>query len=228
MSREPLSRERVLEAGVRLADEDGVEALSMRRLAKELGVEAMSLYNHVANKGDLVDGMVDLVLGEVELPRDEADWQTAIRKCAISFHDVLLQHPWAAKLAHSPGGNPDRVLDSPRLRYMEWLLGRLRGGGFSADATYHAYHALDAHILGFTLWQLGHMATAKQLAGDKSLGELATRFLRQLESRDSPYLAEHVQQHIDAPKDDGAREFEFGLDLILDGLARSQRPTPTG
>jgi AcrR family transcriptional regulator len=221
--RTPLTRERVLRAAVALADDGGVDALSMRRLAKELGVEAMSLYNHVANKGDLVEGMVDLVLGEVQLPSDEADWQAAIRTCAISFHDVLLEHPWAARLVLAPGGYSDRVLDSPRLHYMEWLLGQLRDAGFSADATYHAYHALDAHILGFTLWQLGHMATAKELAGNEGLAKLAARFLRQLEEQESPHLAEHVRQHMDAPKDDGAREFEFGLDLILDGLARFKR-----
>src|SRR5215211_3136962 len=125
--REPLTRERVLQAAVRMADDDGIESLSMRKLARELGVEAMSLYNHVANKGDLVDGMVDLVLTEVELPSEEADWQAAIRQCAISFHEVLLRHPWAARLIMSPGNTAGPALESPRLRYMDWLLGRLRG-----------------------------------------------------------------------------------------------------
>ena len=198
----------------------------MRRLAKELGVEAMSLYNHVANKGDLVDGMVDVVLGEVELPADEPDWRAAVRKCATSFHEVLVSHPWAASLVIFPRGTTTPPVDSPRLRYMEWLLGRLREAGFSADLTYHAYHALDAHILGFTLWQLGHMAAARELAGDEGLAALAAAFLQRLEQGDAPNLAEHVRQHIDGPKSDAVSEFEFGLDLILDGLGRAQeRPS---
>jgi AcrR family transcriptional regulator len=222
--RPALSRDRVLRTAVALADEAGVDAISMRRLGQELGVEAMSLYNHVANKGDLIDGMVELVLAEVELPSEEPDWQAAIRRCATSFHDVLLRHPWAAGLVLAPSSNSDRIMESPRLQYMEWLLGRLRAAGFSADATYHAYHALDAHIVGFTLWQLGHMATARELVGDKGIAELAAAFLRQLQSSNSPNLAEHVQQHLDAPKGDDRREFEFGLDLILDGLRRANEP----
>src|SRR5205809_5129785 len=151
--RAPLSRDRVLQAAIGLADEGGIESLTMRKLARGLGVEAMSLYNHVANKGDLVDAMVDLVVGEIELP-STADWDGAIRQYAISAHEVLLCHPWACSLVMSPP--TDRIRRSPRLRYVEWLLARLREAGFSAELTYHAYHALDSHILGFTMWQLGH------------------------------------------------------------------------
>jgi AcrR family transcriptional regulator len=214
-----LSRERVLHAAIRLADQGGIESVTMRKLAQALGVEAMSLYNHVANKGDLVDGIVDLVVGEIELP-STADWDLAIRQCAISAHETFLRHPWACSLVMSPTSM--RTVETPRLRYMEWLLGRLREAGFSPELTYQAYHALDSHILGFTLWQLGHGAAARHLAGEKDLADFAATFLRELRAGDYPYLAEHVEQHLAAPADDGAREFEFGLDLILDGLKRAR------
>jgi AcrR family transcriptional regulator len=190
----------------------------MRKLARALGVEAMSLYNHVANKGDLVDGIVDLVVSEIDLPSTAEDWELAIRECAISTHEALLRHPWACSLVMSP--TTARSARTPRLRYMEWLLRRLREAGFSPELTYHAYHALDSHILGFTLWQLGHSAGAKDIAGGRDLADFAATFLRELRAGDYPYLAEHVEQHLAAPS--GEREFEFGLDLILDGLKRAR------
>src|SRR5947209_14246014 len=103
-SRVPLTRERVLDAAIRLADEGGIESLTMRKLARELGVEAMSLYNHVANKGDLVDGIVDLVVSEIELPSTTEDWDIAVRECAVSAHETFLRHPWACSLVLSPAG----------------------------------------------------------------------------------------------------------------------------
>lgn len=218
--RVPLSRERVLHAAIRLADQGGIESLTMRKLAQALGVEAMSLYNHVANKGDLVGGIVDLVVSEIELPSAEADWDVAIRECAISTHEVLLRHPWACSLVMSPTST--RTVRIPRLGYMEWLLRRLREAGFSPELTYHAYHALDSHILGFTLWQLGHSAAAMDLGGAKDLADFAATFARELRAGDYPHLAEHVEQHLAAPSDDGEREFEFGLNLILDGLERAR------
>ena len=217
--RVPLSRERVLHAAIRLADEGGIESLTMRKLARELGVEAMSLYNHVANKGDLVDGIVDLVVSEIDLPSTSDDWEAAIRECAISAHEAFLRHPWACSLVMSPSTTRGaRVL---RLRYMEWLLGRLRDAGFSPELTYHAYHALDGHILGFTLWQLGHSAAALEIGATQDLAEFAGKFLQELRTGDYPYLAEHVEQHLTAG-DDGGREFEFGLNLILDGLKKTR------
>jgi AcrR family transcriptional regulator len=215
-SRIPLSRDRVLQAAVRLADEAGIESLTMRKLAAELGVEAMSLYNHVANKGDLVDGIVDLVITEIELPSDEEEWDVAIRAYAISAHEAFVRHPWACSLVMSL--TAARAARAPRLRYMEWLLGRLRGSGFSPDLAYHAYHTLDSHILGFTLWQLGHSTAATDFRG-ADLADLSARFIRELPSGDWRYLAEHVEQHL-AAGNDGESEFEFGLDLILDGLGR--------
>ena len=219
-SRAPLSRERVLNAAIRLADGGGIESLTMRRLARELGVEAMSLYNHVANKGDLVDAMVDLVVSEIELPATSDTWDVAVRECAISAHEVLLRHPWSCSLVMSTTST--RIARNARVRYMEWLLGRLREAGFSAQLTYHAYHALDSHILGFTLWELGHSGAANAVRGDKDFADFAASFVRELRAADYPYLAEHAEQHVAAFGDQGTSEFEFGLDLILDGLERAR------
>ncbi len=210
----------MLEAAVRLADQAGIDSLTMRKLARELGVEAMSLYNHVANKGDLVNGIVDLVLDEIEPPSGTDDWDVAIRRSAISAHETLLRHPWACSLVMSP--KTFRISGSPRVRYMEALLRQLRESGFSSDLTYHAYHALDSHIHGFTMWQLSHMSDARRLADDKDFADFAVTLVQELRARDFPYLAEHAEQHLAAPTDDGARQFEFGLDLILDGLKRAR------
>jgi AcrR family transcriptional regulator len=206
----PLSRERVLRAAIALADEGGIEAVSMRKLAQQLGVEAMSLYNHVANKDDLLDGITNLVLSEIELPADAPDWRAAVRQSAISAHDLLRRHKWACSLAMSPARNiPVRV------RNMEWLLRQLREAGFSADLTYHAYHALDSHIWGFTLWEHGHTITPDDIE------DLATAFLREFPRAEYPYLHEHVGQHIDGFGRD-VSAFDLVLDLILDGLERAR------
>jgi AcrR family transcriptional regulator len=212
--RTPLSKERVLHAALALADAGGIEALSMRRLAQELGVEAMSLYNHVANKGEILEGIVDLVVSEIELPSDVDDWETAVRRCAISAHDAFRRHPWACGPAMGPGSIPSAP--TARMRYMEWLLRTLREAGFPPELAYHAYHAVDGHILGFTLWELGHSMPA-----DADLDDLAATFLRSLATDEFPYLVEHVQQHL-APPGDRANEFEYSLDLILEGLRRAR------
>jgi AcrR family transcriptional regulator len=216
--RTPLSRERVLDAAIRLADEGGIESLSMRKLARELGVEAMSLYNHVANKGDLVDAITDLVVSEIELPAAGEEWEVAVRTCAISAYETFMRHPWACSLVMSP--TRARAVPVPRIRYIEWLLRCLREAGFSPELTYHAYHALDSHILGFTLWHLGHSAGAKDIAGEQDFADFATGLVEELRADGYPYLAEHAEQHIAGVE--GEREFEFGLDLILDGLKRAR------
>src|SRR5262245_41076823 len=159
-TRLPLSRERILQSALTLADESGIESLSMRKLARTLGFEAMSLYNYVANKDDLIDGILDLVLGETELPSSEVPWDEAIRSSAISVHDALRRHPWACTLVMSAAH-----IRPARLRYMDALLGRLREAGFDADATYHAYHVLDGHIFGFSLWESSHSYTPAETAG---------------------------------------------------------------
>ena len=208
--RAPLSRERVLHAALALADEGGIESLTMRKLGQELGVEAMSLYNHVANKDDIVDGIVELVLGEVEVPSGEADWKTEIRRTAISSHEVFLRHRWACSLMmHRPNTG------AGRMPWMEAVLRTLREAGFSADMTHHAYHALDSHITGFTLWQVNMPFETKA-----ELVDMAERFLSQIPADEYPYVIEHAEQHIAPSSPDGATEFEFGLDLILDGLER--------
>jgi AcrR family transcriptional regulator len=224
-TRRPLTKERVLEKAIALADKDGIETLSMRKLGQALGVEAMSLYNHVANKGDLVAEMVDRVVERFELPDDEPRWDAAIRRCAISAHDLLIQHPWACGLALVPSS--PRVIGGPRIRYMEWLLRRLREAGFSADLAYSAYHTLDSHIFGFTLWQLGHANAARSFAPEnEDVQEWAARFLAQVRPQ-FPYVAEHGAQHMAAGARDGRTEFEFGLDLTLEGLKRLRRAKKT-
>ena len=211
----PLSRERVLHAAIALADRGGIESLSMRKLGQELGVEAMSLYNHVANKDDIEDGIVEIVLGEIDVPPDGADWKAALRQTAISSHDVFVRHRWACSLMmRRPRVSP------ARMRWMEAVLRTLREAGFSADMTHHAYHALDSHITGFTLWQVSMPFETKE-----ELDELAVGFLREIPADEYPYVIEHAHQHLEPASPDGASEFEFGLDLILDGLERL-RDTP--
>lgn len=208
-TRIPLSRDRVLRAAIDLADRSGIEALTMRKLAVELGVEAMSLYYYVARKDDILDGIVDMVMGEIELPADRTDWKAALRATAITAHRTLMRHPWACSLILSRSG-----LRPGRMRYMDSILGTLREAGFSAAMTHHAYHALDSHIVGFTLWLVGMALDTVDLA------DVGAAFLRDLPIDEYPFLAEHVQGHLTGFDDTDKTEFEFGLDLILDGLER--------
>jgi len=209
--RAALTRERILQAGIRLADMGGSGSITMRKLGRALGVEAMSLYNHVANKDDLLDGMIDLVFGEIDLSPAGADWEERMRASAVSAHDAFLRHPWACGLILDPG--TPRVIPA-RARYMESILGRLRDAGFSAELTYHGYHALDSHILGFTLWEIGHALPP----GDPA--ELFAGFQRLFPVSEFPHLAEHVRQHMTDGSHRDVGAFEFGLGLILDGLTR--------
>lgn len=206
--RAPLSRESVLRAAVRLADDGGLTALTMRRLAQELGVEAMTLYYYVANKKEILNGIVDIVMSEVELPPAEGDWKAAIRRSSISAHEVLLRHPWTSGLMTSSGVSP------ARLRYMDSFLGRLRQAGFSAQMTHLAYHALESHIEGFTLWEAGFASLPQPL------NDLAATVLRELSVDEHPFLIEHIEQHLEPSGAEDVDAFEFGLDLILDGLER--------
>jgi AcrR family transcriptional regulator len=198
----------VLHAAIRLADESGIEALSMRKLAQELGVEAMSLYNHVANKDDILDGIIDLVASEIEPPSDGADWKTALRQSAISAHEALSRHPWVGSLWMSP-----RKVSPARLRQGDAILRTLREAGFSKDLTYHAFHVLQGHVSGFTLQERNFPLDKEKLE------KMATRFLGEFPADEYPHLAEHVTQHLE-PRDQHQGTFEFGLDLILDGLER--------
>jgi AcrR family transcriptional regulator len=203
----------VLQAALKLADKGGIEALSMRKLARELGVEAMSLYNHVANKHDLVAGILDLVASEFELPADGADWKTSMRQSAISAHDALSRHPWAAGVWMS---TPE---PSPlRLRYADALLRSFREAGFSKDLTYHAFHIVQNHILGVALQESSFPFDREELK------ELAATFLRDFPADEYPDLAEHTRQHME-PDEQHEGAFAFGLDLILDGLERRRDET---
>jgi len=211
-ARIPLSRERVLQAAVELADGAGVEALTMRRLGDELGFEAMSLYRHVANKDDLLDGMLDVVLAEWQLPDADADWADAIKASARSVHDGLRRHPWAARLL-TTGAH----FRPARLRYMDGLLGRLRRAGFDADSTYHVYHVLDGYIFGFSLWEIAYTTIADDVRG---------RVLELMETipwDEYTHLAEHRDQHMSEGPHQEEDAFEVGLGLILDGLQKSLR-----
>jgi AcrR family transcriptional regulator len=208
-----LDKDRVLRAAIQIADKSGIEALSMRRLAQELGVEAMSVYYYVANKDEILDGIVDIVVGDFELASGGADWKAAIRRSAVSAHAVLIRHPWACNLMMSV-----KRVSAARMRYMESLLGQLREAGFSARMTHHAYHALDSHIIGSTLWEAGYTS-------NMDLEDVAKTFVVK-SLGDYPYLAEHAEQHITRPKRKDVPEFEFGLDLILDGLEKIRVRSP--
>jgi AcrR family transcriptional regulator len=207
-TRKPLSRERILESALALADARGIDALSMRKLGQQLGYEAMSLYNHVANKDDLLDGMVDLVLAEMEAPRPE-EGLAGIRKAAISAHESLRRHPWAAGVLMTPA----RVRPL-RLGFMDGLLGALRGAGLSPETTYHAYHVIDAHIIGFSLWQSTHdFALPNEVTADMR------GFLdRMLPVETYPDLHAHGMQHLEPGPLENTSAFEYGLDLLLASL----------
>ncbi|MEU6319342.1 TetR/AcrR family transcriptional regulator C-terminal domain-containing protein [Streptomyces sp. NPDC047009] len=208
--RVPLSREKVLHAAVALADESGIEALTMRKLGEAVGVEAMSLYTHVANKEDLLDGMIDLVFEEIELPAPEGDWKTALRRRAISVRLVLSRHRWAIGLMES------RTSPGPTtLRHHDTVIGYLRRAGFSVALTAHAYSALDSYIYGFALQE-------RNLPFDTpgETADLAQAILTQA-AEHYPHLTELATEHVLRPGYDYGDEFAFGLDLILDGIERA-------
>ncbi len=206
-ARAPLTRESVLRAAVALADERGLGALTMRELGQRLGVEAMSLYNHVANKDDLLDGMVDLVVAEIELPATVADWREAMRRRALSARAVFARHPWAAALVDS------RESSGPaRLRYLEWVLGTLRLAGFPIATALRVFSLLDSYIYGFGRQQLNMAA-----GGEAEPEAMAEAFMQALPADEYPYLREAVVSAMAGGYDDAA-DFAFGLELILDGL----------
>jgi AcrR family transcriptional regulator len=205
--RAPLSRERVLRAALVLADAGGIESLTMRKLGQELQVEAMSLYNHVAGKDDILDGIVDLVFSEIALPSGPADWKTAARERAISAREALRRHPWATSLMHSRS-NPGPA----SLRHHDSVLGSLRKAGFRLVMAAHAVSVIDGYVYGFALQQANMpLHTPEQVA------EVGENILRQL-AHEYPNLAEMITDHAMKPDYDYSDEFEFGLDLILDGL----------
>ncbi|HVS04857.1 MAG TPA: TetR/AcrR family transcriptional regulator [Candidatus Dormibacteraeota bacterium] len=210
--RPALTRDRVLRAAIRVADRDGIESLSMRNLGGKLGVQAMSLYNHVRNKEDMLDGMVDVVFSEIDLPASETDWRTAMRKRAISVRQVLLRHPWANGLMES------RTTPGPaNLRHHNAVLGSLRGAGFSVDMAAHAYSILDSYIYGFTLTE---STLPFRKPGD--VAEVAENIIEGFRPGEYPLLAEMAVDRAMKPGYIYGDEFEYGLDLILAGIKRAQ------
>jgi AcrR family transcriptional regulator len=208
-----LSKERVLRTAVELADAGGAEAVSMRKLGQELGVDAMSLYHHVQNKDDILDGIVDVVVGEIEIPAADGDWKGTLRGLIMSARTVMLRHAWAPRVIESRNGPGPATF-----RYMDTVLSILRGGGFSIDQAHHAMHVLGSRILGFNQDLFDDSAAsrvdpevaafqARQLAGlYPAIGELA--------------LAVSHEGGLGGCDDDV--EFAFGLDLILDALDRTR------
>lgn len=201
----------MLRAAVALADESGSEFLSMRKLGEAVGVEAMSLYHHVANKDDLLDGMIDVIFGEIALPSGEGDWKTAMRQRAISARRVLSRHGWAIRFMES------RTSPGPAtLRHHDAVIGCLRSSGFSVELAAHAFSLLDSYIYGFALQD-------RSLAFDtpQQTAEMTQAILAQFPAGEYPHLAELTTEYVLQPGYDHGNEFEFGLDLILDGLERT-------
>ncbi|MFE5773417.1 TetR/AcrR family transcriptional regulator [Streptomyces sp. NPDC056485] len=210
--RAPLSRDRVLRAAVELADATGIEALSMRRLAQELGVVPMALYKHVANKEQLLDGMVDVVVGGIEPPASEPDWQGAVRQRILSARAALLGHPWAAQVIRSRSGPTPAVL-----AYLDSVIGMFRAGGLSVDLTHHVMHALGGRVLGFTQEVFGATPDPGPAGRPAMPPEAAAAH---------PHVAElagaaaHDGDSVVGGGCDDQFEFEFALDLLLDGFER--------
>jgi AcrR family transcriptional regulator len=213
--RAPLTRRRVLRAAVALADRGGVAALSMRKLAQELGVEAMSLYHHVANKDDILDGIVDVVFGEIELPAGEAGWEAAMRRRAVSAREALRRHPWATGLMESR-----RTPGLANIRHHDAVLGVLRNAGFPVELAAHAYSLLDSYIYGFALQE-----ASLPFQTPEETAEVAQEIMSEFPADEYPHLAEIATEHVLQPGYDYGDEFLYGLDLILDGLARALAAT---
>jgi AcrR family transcriptional regulator len=210
--RVPLSRERVLRAAVALADEHGVEALSMRRIAQELGVVPMALYKHVASKDELLDGMVDVVVGEIDPPAGGNGWKAAVRRRVLSARGALLRHPWASRVIESRTDPTPLVM-----AYMDSMIGMFRAGGFSIDLTHHAMHAMGSRLLGFSQELFDDTAEVGPGMAPEALEEMAGRY---------PNITglvaaiTHDQASVVGQGCDDQFEFEFALDLMLDGLER--------
>jgi AcrR family transcriptional regulator len=208
-----LSRDRVIAAGVTLADESGIAALSMRKLGERLGVEAMSLYKHVGNKDDLLDGMVDSVFAELELPSDPSDWRAAMRHRAVSVRATLQRHPWAVPMMQSRS-NPG----PHTLTHLDAVIGLLRDAGFTVVLTAHALSVVDAYVYGFAMQE-----RALPFDTEERSTELIEQILASMPVDRWPHLVEFSREHVLKPGYDYSKEFEWGLDAVLDGLHRARR-----
>jgi AcrR family transcriptional regulator len=212
--RAPLTTARVLAAALKLADAGGLEALSMRKLGQALGVEAMAVYYHFANKERVLDGIVDLVFGEIDLPAVGADWKTAMRQRAISVRDALLRHRWAIGLMESRT-NPGPA----NLRHHDAVIGCLRAAGFDMAATATAYSLLDSYIYGFAMTKMN-----LPFEDTSDIVEMSETMLAPFPPGEYQNLADFITEHAMKPGYDFANEFEVGLDVILDGLERVRDP----
>ena len=208
--RTPLTRDRVLHGAMAVVDAGGLGALTMRALADELGVKPMSLYHHVANKEEILDGIVDLVFGEIDLPDADGDWQAAIRRRAHSARVVLRRHPWAIALMESR-----RTPGPATLHHHDTVIGIFRAGGFTVAETAHAYALLDSYVYGFALQE-----AMLPMEGAEQTAELAASIMGQLPAGAYPHLTELTVEHVLRPGYDFAAEFDFGLELVLAGLDR--------
>jgi AcrR family transcriptional regulator len=219
--RPPLSKERVLDTAVALADERGVDALSMRKIAQALGVVPMALYKHVTNKNELLDGMIDVLVGEIDPPAMGADWKTTIRRRVLSARRMLLRHPWAPAVIESrvkARANPTPVV----MEYLDSMIGIFRAGGFSIDLTHHAMHVMGSRLLGFSQELFEDSSDREPEPDALPPEEMAARF---------PHITElamavfHDQESVVGSGCDDQFEFEFALDLTLDGLERLRGTT---
>lgn len=206
-----MNQAKVLAAAVELADEIGIEALTIRKLADRLGVGAMTIYHHVPSKEEIIDGMVEIVFAEIEKPPANVDWKTAMRHRCISARQVLNRHPWAAPLMES------RMAPGPaNLSHHDAVIGCLRSGGLSIQMTAHAYAILDSFVYGFAFEEATLPA-----GGGEGFAEIAEQIAAHFPTDDYPNLAELTFEHVLQPGYDFADSFEFGLDLIIDGLNRA-------
>ena len=214
--RAPLSKRRVLDAAVALADEGGVDALSMRKIAQALGVVPMALYKHVANKNELLDGMIDVLVGEIDPPAADVDWMTAIRRRVLSARRMLLRHPWASGVIESR--SKARTAPTPAMmEYLDSMIGIFRAGGFSIDLVHHSMHVMGSRLLGFSQELFEDNSGREPDPAAMPPEEMAARY---------PHITElamavaHDNESVVGSGCDDQFEFEFALDLTLDGLER--------
>jgi AcrR family transcriptional regulator len=210
--RPPLTRDRILSTAVALADQVGVESLSMRRLAQELDVVPMALYRHIANKDEMLSGMVDVVVGEIDPPDTELDWKTAIRRRILSARHALLRHRWASRVIETRTAATPAVIE-----YMDQMIGLFRNGGFSMDLTHHALHAMGSRLLGFSQELFDDSADIDPQDAEEIYRATADRYPNIGELVESVM---HDQASVIGGGCDDQFEFEFALDLMLDGLER--------
>jgi AcrR family transcriptional regulator len=216
-TREPLSRERILQAAVALADQGGVESLSMRRIAQQLGVVPMALYKHVANKDELLDGLVDVVIGEIDPPLEGVDWKTAVRERVLSARRSLLRHPWASQVIESRAEPTPTIIG-----YIDSMMGVLLAGGFSVDLMHHAIHVMGSRILGFSQELFDDTASMPEEEAIAMWTEMADAYpnIAALVGEISGGAISHDEGSTVGGGCDDQFEFEFALDLVLDGLER--------